>query len=81
MTMRVELSERRRRQVAGVLLTALALLVGASLVTYRAPLPGESFWASPNASGPLGAWLAHALVRAWGRAAAFGVPLLRSPGA
>jgi len=76
MTMRVELSERRRRQVAGVLLTALALLVGASLVTYRGPSPGESFWASPNASGPLGAWLAHALVRAWGRAAAFGVPLL-----
>ena len=76
MTMRVELSERRRRQVAGVLLTALALLVGASLVTYRAPSPGESFWASPNASGPLGAWLAHVLVRAWGSVAAFGVPLL-----
>ncbi|MEO8501740.1 MAG: DNA translocase FtsK 4TM domain-containing protein, partial [Vicinamibacteria bacterium] len=28
------------------------------------------------ASGPLGAWLAHLLVRAWGRVAVFGVPVL-----
>ncbi len=74
--MRIELSERRQRHVAGVLLTALALLVGASLVTYRAPQAGESFWSTPNASGPLGAWLAHQLVRAWGRIAVFGVPIL-----
>jgi DNA segregation ATPase FtsK/SpoIIIE-like protein len=74
--MKIELSERRRRQVAGVLLGALGLVTLASLVTYRAPELGYAAWAVPNASGPLGAALAHALVGAFGRVAAFGVPLL-----
>ncbi len=73
--MRIELSERRQRHVAGVLFVAMALLLGASLVTYEAPRAGD-FWSTPNASGPLGAWLSHLLVRAWGRIAAFGVPVL-----
>ena len=74
--MHIELSERRQRHVAGVLFVALGLLLLASLVTYRAPHAGESLWATPNASGPLGAWAARALLGALGRVAAFGVPLL-----
>src|SRR5688572_28270184 len=74
--MKIELSERRRRHVAGVLLGALGLVVTASLATYRAPDVGWSAWSVPNASGPLGAALAHALVGTFGRIAAYGVPLL-----
>jgi S-DNA-T family DNA segregation ATPase FtsK/SpoIIIE len=70
-----ELSERRRQQVLGVLLVALAALTGASLFTYRAPVEGARPWAEPNASGPLGAWLAHGLHSLLGRAAAWGIPL------
>jgi hypothetical protein len=74
--MHIELSERRQRHVAGVLFVALGLLLLASLVTYRAPLAGESLWATPNASGPLGAGAARLLTAVLGRIAAFGVPLL-----
>ena len=74
--MQIELSERRQRHVAGVLFVALGLLLLASLLTYRTPHAGESLWATPNASGPLGAWAARALRGAFGRVAAFGVPLL-----
>lgn len=71
-----DLSERRQRQVLGVLLVALAGLLIASLATYRAPVPGARPWAEANASGPLGAWLAHVLVQSFGRMVAWGVPLL-----
>ena len=74
--MHIELSERRQRHVAGVLFVALGLLLLASLVTYRAPLAGESLWTTPNAGGPIGAFLARGLVHVFGRIAAFGVPLL-----
>ena len=74
--MKIELSERRRRHVAGVLLGALGLVVLASLVTYRAPRVGFAAWSMPNASGPLGAALADALVATFGAVAVFGVPLL-----
>ncbi|MEO6463698.1 MAG: DNA translocase FtsK 4TM domain-containing protein, partial [Candidatus Eisenbacteria bacterium] len=74
--MKIELSERRRRHVAGVLLGALGLVVLASLVTYRVPGLGYGSWSMPNASGPLGAVLAHGLIGAFGHIVAFGVPLL-----
>ncbi len=74
--MKIELSERRRRHVVGVLLGALGLVALASLVTYREPTLGYAAWSMPNASGPLGAALAHALVGAFGRVVAFGAPLL-----
>src|SRR5438876_450278 len=73
--MKIELSERRQRHVVGILLCAIALLTLASLVTYRAPGAGDPIWATGNASGPLGAWLAHALMRGLGSVVAVGVPL------
>ncbi len=74
--MKIELSERRRRHVVGVLLGALGLVALASLVTYREPGLGYAAWSMPNASGPLGAVLAHALVGAFGRVVAYGAPLV-----
>ena len=71
-----ELSERRQRQVLGVLLVAFAGLATASLATYRVPILGARPWAEANACGPLGAWMAHALVQLLGRVAAWGVPAL-----
>jgi len=70
------LSDRRQRQILAVLLAAFAVLAAASIVSYERPLPGESLWWTPNWCGPAGAVLAHGLVFAFGRAAAFGVPLL-----
>ena len=74
--MKIELSDRRRRHVTGVLLGALGLVAVASLATYRAPELGFGSWSMPNASGPLGAMLAHGLFGAFGRVAAWGIPLL-----
>jgi DNA segregation ATPase FtsK/SpoIIIE-like protein len=71
-----ELSERRQRQVLGVLLVAFAGLAAASLATYRSPIAGARPWAEANACGPLGAWMAHGLVRWLGNLAAWGVPAL-----
>src|SRR5215831_20316676 len=71
-----QLSERRQRQVLGVLLVALTGLVAASLASYRPPVLGARPWAETNASGPVGAWLAHLVVGRLGRAAAWGVPVL-----
>ncbi|HKA25097.1 MAG TPA: DNA translocase FtsK 4TM domain-containing protein, partial [Candidatus Eisenbacteria bacterium] len=71
-----QLSERRQRQVLGVLLVALTGLVAASLSSYRPPVLGARPWAETNASGPVGAWLAHLLVGWLGRIAAWGVPIL-----
>jgi S-DNA-T family DNA segregation ATPase FtsK/SpoIIIE len=70
-----QLSERRQRQVLGVLLVALTGLVAASLSSYRAPILGARPWAESNASGPVGAWLAHLLVGWLGIMAAWGVVL------
>jgi DNA segregation ATPase FtsK/SpoIIIE-like protein len=74
--MKIELSDRRRRHVTGVLLLALGLVAVASLATYRPPSLGFGAWSMANASGPLGAMLAHGLFGAFGRVAAWGVPLL-----
>jgi len=71
-----QLSERRQRQVLGVLLVALTGLVAASLSSYRPPVLGARPWAETNASGPVGAWLAHLLVGWLGRVASWGVPVL-----
>src|SRR5262245_22819546 len=71
-----QLSERRQRQVLGVLLVALTGLVAASLSSYRPPILGARPWAEANASGPVGAWLAHLLVGWLGMVAAWGVPVV-----
>ena len=70
-----QLSERRQRQVLGILLLALSGLVTASLASYRAPVLGARPWAEANASGPVGAWLAHLLVGWLGRLFVWGVPV------
>jgi S-DNA-T family DNA segregation ATPase FtsK/SpoIIIE len=70
------LSDRRQRQILAVVLGAFAVLSGASIATYVAPLAGHGPWSSPNACGPVGSTLAFALVWAFGRAASFGVPVL-----
>jgi S-DNA-T family DNA segregation ATPase FtsK/SpoIIIE len=70
------ISEKRQRQILGVLLAALAGLSLASVGTYEHPLPGAPPWTAPNACGPVGAVLAFVLVWALGRFAAFSVPLL-----
>lgn len=70
------LSQKRQRQILAVLLAAFAVLVAVSIATFSMPAPGESIWWTPNACGPAGAGLAYALVFAFGRATAYGVPLL-----
>jgi len=72
----ISISEKRQRQILGVLLAALAGLSLASVGTYEHPLPGAPPWSAPNACGPVGALLAFVLVWSLGRMAAFGVPLL-----
>ncbi len=47
-----------------------------SVATWRAPLLGQAPWTPANACGPVGALLATSLVWTFGRAAAFGVPVL-----
>ncbi len=59
-----------------VLLGAFAVLATASIATFHVPLEGEAPWRTANACGPVGAALAYGLVWIFGRAAAFGVPLL-----
>ncbi|OGF10406.1 MAG: hypothetical protein A2W00_08855 [Candidatus Eisenbacteria bacterium RBG_16_71_46] len=58
------------------MLGAFAVLSLASVATFGPPVPGAPPWTSPNACGPVGATLAFALVWAFGRYAAFGLPLL-----
>jgi DNA segregation ATPase FtsK/SpoIIIE, S-DNA-T family len=70
------ISEKRQRQILGVLLAALAGLSLASVGTYEHPLPGAPPWSAPNACGPVGALLSFMLVWGFGRFAAFGAPLL-----
>src|SRR5262245_6014229 len=73
--MRIELSERRRRHIVGVLLLATALLTLASLASWRPPGPDETY-APTNWGGPLGALLAGFLIGTFGAVLAFGIPLL-----
>ena len=70
------ISDRRQRQILALLLGAFAVLSLASVATFGPPVPGAPPWTSPNACGPVGATLAFALVWAFGRYAAFGLPLL-----
>ncbi len=59
-----------------VLLAALAVLSAVSLATFRPPTEGQAAWQAFNACGPVGSALAYGLVWVFGRAAAFGLPLL-----
>jgi S-DNA-T family DNA segregation ATPase FtsK/SpoIIIE len=59
-----------------LLLGALAILTAASLVSYRPAAPGFAPWSAANACGPAGATLSFVLLWAFGRFAAFGVPVL-----
>ncbi len=70
------ISDKRQRQILAVTLGAFAVLSTASIATFHLPLPDETIWATANACGPVGAGLAYGLVLAFGRAAAFGVPVL-----
>jgi S-DNA-T family DNA segregation ATPase FtsK/SpoIIIE len=70
------ISDRRQRQMLALVLGAFGVLSLASLATYEPQLPGHGPWDSANACGPVGATLAFGLVWAFGRMAAFGVPLL-----
>ncbi len=70
------ISDKRRRQILALLLGAFAVLALASLSSFARPLPGAPPWGSANACGPVGATLAFLLVWAFGRCAAFGVPVL-----
>jgi S-DNA-T family DNA segregation ATPase FtsK/SpoIIIE len=69
------ISEHRQRQILAVLLGAFAILSAASLITWQAPLTGLAPWTGRNACGPVGAALGFACVWAFGRIAAYGVPL------
>jgi hypothetical protein len=73
--MKIELSERRRRHVVGVLLTATALLVGVSLASYRAPLNDEAFSAT-NWAGRWARWSPRAWSRRSESSRRFGLPLV-----
>jgi S-DNA-T family DNA segregation ATPase FtsK/SpoIIIE len=70
------ISSKRRRQILAVLLAALTVLTVASLVTFHSPSTDARPWDAPNACGPVGALLASSLVWVFGRAAAFGIPVL-----
>ncbi len=70
------ISDKRQRQILAVVLGAFAVLSAASIATFHFPLADESIWATANACGPFGAGFAYGLVLVFGRAAAFGVPLL-----
>ena len=70
------ISDKRQRQILAVLLGAFAVLSAVSIATFRLPLADETIWSTPNACGPVGAGLAYGLVMVFGRASAFGVPVL-----
>jgi S-DNA-T family DNA segregation ATPase FtsK/SpoIIIE len=70
------ISSKRQRQILALLMGAFAILSLASVATWQANLPGAPPWGGPNACGPVGALLATGLVWAFGRVAAFGVPVL-----
>ena len=70
------ISSKRQRQILAVLLAAFGVLSTVSLGSFRASTQGFAPWTAPNACGPAGAVLAAGLVWAFGRASAFGVPLL-----
>ncbi len=70
-----KLSAKRRRQILAVLLSAFALLAGASVATFHRPEPGAEFWQAPNACGPVGAGLAWMLAWAFGHVSAMFVPV------
>jgi S-DNA-T family DNA segregation ATPase FtsK/SpoIIIE len=59
-----------------LLLGALAILTIVSLASYRPPGPGFAPWTAANACGPAGATLSFVLLLAFGRLAAFGIPVL-----
>ena len=59
-----------------VLLGALAILSAASLATFHLPTSAQAPWEAANACGPVGATMAYGLVWAFGRAAAYGLPLV-----
>jgi len=59
-----------------VLLAALAVLSAVSLATFHRPADEQSIWDCVNACGPVGAVLAYGLVWSFGRAAAFGIPVV-----
>ncbi len=69
-------STQRQRLILGILLTAFAGLTLASLASWHPHPVGGRPWTAPNACGPVGAALAHVLVRMFGRLAAFGIPVL-----
>jgi len=70
------ISDKRKRQILALLLGAFAVLALASLVSFERPLPGSAPWSAANTCGPVGASLAFVLVWAFGRLAAYGVPVL-----
>ncbi len=74
--MATSISNKRQRQILGVLLGAFGLLSAASIATFRLPEPGVTPWSMANACGPFGATLAFGLAWTFGRIAAFGIPLL-----
>lgn len=70
------ISAKRQRQILALFLSAFAVLAGVSVASLHLPAAGEAPWSLPNACGPVGAGLAYGLAWAFGRVAAFGVPLL-----
>ncbi len=70
------LSAGLKQKIVGVLLAALGVLTLAAVATWEPRLPGQSVWALPNACGPVGSAWSALLVWVFGRAAAYGVPLL-----
>jgi S-DNA-T family DNA segregation ATPase FtsK/SpoIIIE len=59
-----------------VLLGALAILTAASLATFHLPTAEQVPWEAANACGPVGAAMAYGLVWVFGRASAFGLPVM-----
>jgi hypothetical protein len=70
------ISSQRQRHILAVLLAAFSVLALASVASWEPPLPFAAPWTATNACGPVGAALGWGLAWAFGRAAAFGVPVL-----